>query len=421
MITFKAIVIPNNRRKDGTYPVKIRVTFKGVTRRLPTTMVCTASDLTRSLKIKNADILNKSDELIGQMRKVAMGLSPFDLENHDVDWVVDRIKQVLKGESFRLDFFEWADRAIEEKAETTRKSYITALNSFEMFLGTRSIDINDITRTLLLQYVEWCNKQPKMTYCPKTGSFKPSSKARINNRQASVNCIMLAHIFEKARDRYNDEDTGKILIPRQPFSKIEKTIPPSRGGQKNLGRDLMQRIISYETDDPVMRIALDVFIVSFGMMGSNMADLYGAEPFRSDTWEYNRSKTKNRRKDKSEMRVDLPEELLPHVARLRGKGPWWLNELHHLKSNKDDCTRKVNECLTKWCEANEVARFTFYAARHTWASLARKAGVEKATIDECLAHKGMFDMADIYAERDWEGMQKANRKVLDMFQWKRED
>lgn len=33
MITFKPIVIPGNRRKDGTYPVKIRVTFKGKTRR----------------------------------------------------------------------------------------------------------------------------------------------------------------------------------------------------------------------------------------------------------------------------------------------------------------------------------------------------------------------------------------------------
>lgn len=37
MITFKPIVIPGNRRKDGTYPVKIRVTFKGKSRRLAVT------------------------------------------------------------------------------------------------------------------------------------------------------------------------------------------------------------------------------------------------------------------------------------------------------------------------------------------------------------------------------------------------
>lgn len=27
MITFKAIIVPGNRRKDGTYPVNIRVTY----------------------------------------------------------------------------------------------------------------------------------------------------------------------------------------------------------------------------------------------------------------------------------------------------------------------------------------------------------------------------------------------------------
>ena len=68
MITFKAIIIPGNRRKDGTYPVNIRVTFKGKTRRLPTTLSVTQGDLSRSLKIKNATILNKTDALIAQMR-----------------------------------------------------------------------------------------------------------------------------------------------------------------------------------------------------------------------------------------------------------------------------------------------------------------------------------------------------------------
>lgn len=60
---------------------------------------------------------------------------------------------------------------------------------------------------------------------------------------------------------------------------------------------------------------------------------------------------------------------------------------------------------------------TFYAARHTWASLARKAGVEKATIDECLCHKGDFTLTDIYAERSWDLMTEANRKVLQLFSW----
>ena len=68
MITFKAIIIPNNRRKDGTYPVKIRVTFKGVVRRLPTTLVCYQQDITRSFKIKNATIIDKANELLCEIK-----------------------------------------------------------------------------------------------------------------------------------------------------------------------------------------------------------------------------------------------------------------------------------------------------------------------------------------------------------------
>ena len=64
MITFKPIIIPNNKRQDGKYPVKIRVYHNGKCRRLPTTLVCEAKDLTRSLKIKNPDILKKADVLI---------------------------------------------------------------------------------------------------------------------------------------------------------------------------------------------------------------------------------------------------------------------------------------------------------------------------------------------------------------------
>lgn len=419
MVTFKAIVIPNNRRKDGTYPVKIRVTFKGVTRRLPTTMVCRQADLTRSLRIKNADILNKTDELIGRMRRVVGGISPFDLEDHDVDWVVGRIRQTLSNESFHLDFFEWGEYVAGTKSEASSRVYTTALNSFARYLGKRSLDINEINRSMIMDFMAWKNEQPRMLYIRNKDILVPSSKAKMENRQASVNVAMLAHIFNAARERYNDEDSGRILIPRQPFSRIEKPMPPSRG-QKNLGQELMQRIIDSDTDDRNLRTALDIFILSFGTMGANMADLYNTPSFRGDTWIYNRQKTTTRRADRAEMRVTIQPELLPFVARLSGRGSHWLNVLQDYAAGKDWCTRRVNRYLKKWCETNGVPVFTFYAARHTWASLARKAGVEKATIDECLAHKGSFDIADIYAERSWDLLQEANRKVLDMFQWKRE-
>ena len=415
MITFKAIVISNNRRKDGTYPVKIRVTFKGVSRRLPTTLVCTSNDLTRSLKIKSATILNKSDELISRMRNAVKDLSPFDLDNKDVDWVVSNIKDSLTQEDFHLDFFEWSDRYILTKAETTRRAYSCALNTLERFLGRRSLDINDISRSLLLEFMDKVDGEKKMHYNVKTGQVEESKADKIPKGASTRHLAKLEHLFNAAKEKYNDEDSGRILIPRSPFSKITKVYPVSNG-QSNLGQELMQRIISSQVDNDVMRTALDIFIVSFGLMGANMADLYYAKPVKEE-WVYNRQKTSSRRADRAEMRVIIPEQLKPYLERLKGKGGWWLNRLHEFASSKDFATARVNRCLKKWCEDNEVEVFTFYAARHTFASLARKEGVDKSTIDDCLGHKGSFQVADIYAEKAWGLMQEANRKVLDLFTW----
>ena len=415
MITFKAIIIPGNKRKDGTYPVNIRVTFKGKVRRLATTLVCTPGDLTRTLKIKNATILNKSDALIARMRDAVKDLSPFDLESQDVDWVVRHIKDSLSQEEFHLDFFEWSDKYILTKTETTRRAYSCALNTLERFLGRRSLDINDISRSLLLDFMEKVDNAKKMRYNAKTGQVEESGVDKIPHGASTRHLAKLEHLFNAAKEKYNDEDSGRILIPRSPFSKIAKVYPVSNG-QGNLGQELMQRIISSQVDNGVMRTALDLFIVSFGLMGANMADLYFAKPVKEE-WVYNRQKTASRRADRAEMRVAIPEQLKPYLERLKGKGGWWLNRLHEFASSKDFATARVNRCLRTWCEANGVEVFTFYAARHTWASLARKEGVDKSTIDDALGHRGSFQVADIYAEKAWNLIREANEKVLALFTW----
>lgn len=415
MITFKAIIIPGNRRKDGTYPVNIRVTYKGKVRRLTTTLVCSQADLTRTLKIKNATILNRSDALIARMRDAVKDLSPFDLETEDVDWVVRHIKDALSREEFHLDFFEWSEKYIQGKTPTTRRAYACALNTLERFLGRREIDINDISRQMLLEFMEMVDNEPRMHYERKTGERVPSRSDKIPKAASTRHLAKLEHLFNAAKEKYNDEDSGRILIPRSPFSKITKVYPVSNG-QSNLGQELMQRIISSQVDNDVMRTALDMFIVSFGLMGANMADLYFAKPVKEE-WIYNRQKTSSRRADRAEMRVAIPEQLKPYLERLKGKGGWWLNRLHEFASSKDFATARVNRCLKKWCEDNEVEVFTFYAARHTWASLARKEGVDKSTIDDALGHKGSFQVADIYAEKAWGLIQEANRKVLSLFTW----
>lgn len=419
MITFKPIIIPNNKRQDGTYPVKIRVYFNGKNRRLPTTLVCEAKDLTRSLKIKNPDILNKAKDVILKMRKFTDDLTFSELEKRDVDWVINRIKDGMRGEDFSLDFFEWADKYLKTKKGSTRKAYDRALNALERFLGERVLDINDINKMMLLDFMEYVDAEPKMHYDRNSKTWEQTDKQKVAKAASSLHLMKLQHIFNAAKDRYNDEDSEQIRIPKSPFDTIRKVFPSGGKGQKALDRTVIQRMIVAQTDDPSVRTAIDAFLVSFALMGANLADMYFAIPFEGEEWMYNRIKTADRRDDKAEMRVTIPPQILPYLRRLQEgeNGAWWLPELHRLGAKKHTCNEKINDYLRRWQNQAGVEDFTFYAARHSWATIARSLGVDLAAVNDCLCHKDSLEMGRRYAPLTWEQKNQINKKVIDSFVW----
>lgn len=416
MITYKPVITLSGRRKDGTWPVKIRVTFKGVVRRLPTTLVCTEADITRSGKIKNATILQRAAELIATMREATADLSPFTLEGWDVDQVVDHIRAALTAQEFRLDFFEFADAYLVCKQGRTRHVYDTAFRTLERFLGCRRLDVNDITRDLLLRFVEFVDAEPMM-HRNRDGSYTPTQRTKPRGGASAALLGKLAHVFEQAKWRCNNEDTGRILIPRSPFDGLTKHYPPGKG-ERPLSVEEMQRIIDCKPEDWLAVLARAAFLLSFVTMGANLADLREARGPVGEVWTYNRLKTRERRADKAEVRVRLPavsSSLVASLGGLPGRSGWWLPELHRWK-DENTAVGMVNDGLRRVCDLARVEpSVTFYAGRKTFGTLARKLGVEKATIDDALAHVGDFRVTDIYAERNWELTWEALDKVLALF------
>lgn len=423
MPTFKPVVSAHQKRTDGSFNIKIRITHKRVSRWIPTNLTAYSYDLTRSLNLKNKDLEWKCNDLIRQMRAALSDVPTFVLEEQDVDWVVQRIKDKMSGKTFNLDFFTFAEEYLSiAKIPATQRNYHSALNSFKEYLGKEAIDINDITHAMVLGFKEWVDTTPKRSRVGKKRQEAQEDatpkRPKLPGGGSSSNQIMkLAHIYNKAKDKYNDEDAGLFLIPRNPFKNVPLSFPPSQTGQKALGQELMQRIISAEATGSD-RIALDTFILSFAMMGMNLCDLYASAPPKNGVVRYNRSKTRNRRADHAEMEVIVPREVAVVCSRLcSDDGPYWLAELHRRSPSAENTTSYINKLLKHWADKEGLPPFTFYAARKTWATLARRAGVEKATIDECLVHIGDLKMADIYIEKDYALINEANRKVMALFDW----
>ncbi|MBO4656160.1 MAG: phage integrase SAM-like domain-containing protein [Bacteroidales bacterium] len=408
MITYKPTIDKGGRRRDGTYPVKIRVIFKRQVRRLPTTLVCRDGDITRSGKIKNETINARAGELIDRMRSACSELSPFVLADWNIDELIDYIKRKLSNKKFSLDFFEFADEYINVKSKPTRKSYESALNAFTRYLGKRKCDINDISHRMMLDFVKWYEEQPAV-HLNQSGLYVATRRHKIKAGASSMYIAKLAHIFNAAKFQYNDEDAESIVIPRNPFYGFQKAYPESKG-QPPLDVEVIQRMIDAKPIVENERIALALFMLSFVTMGANMADLWAARPIVGDIWKYNRQKTG------APAQVKITEQARFYASALGGEGEWWLPQIHRWKSI-DSATINLNKSLRRWAEREGIESFTFYSARHTWATLARKLKVEKATVDEALTHKGEYRMADIYAERNWELSWEANRKVLALFRW----
>lgn len=414
--TFRPVVYAHHKRADGSFNVKINVYFNGKERRLPTNIYCTQADLTRSHHIKSNDILSKCNTLIVQMQEAIADISPFESEGKDVDWLVARIKAKLAAKTFRLDFFKWAELHLVGKEPSTRASYDSALNAFAMFRKSRELDINLISRKMVLDFVEWVESKPKM-YLDKSGVIKESGSRKAKGQTASRYVARLSAIFNAAKRKYNDEDEGLILISRSPFSNIEIEVAPVEG-QKPLPMELVQAIISDPADSSELaRFAFDMLIVSFALRGANFADLWLAKPPQGDVWIYRRAKTEKRAGIKAELIVEIPDCIKPHLARL-GAGTdkdIWLPALRKYK-NKDRVTAYVNRHLKVWCKANEIEEFSSYAVRKSWATFARRFE-DKAIVDEAIGHTGGSRMLDIYAEKPYDRYHELNRKVLALFEW----
>lgn len=417
--TFRPAVYAHHKRKDNTYNVKICVYFKGKERRLPTTIYCNKEHLTRTYHIKSQDILNKANELIRRMSSSISDLSIYDLDNKDVDWIVARIKAKLIAQTFRLDFFAFAEEYIANMNDGTRRTYVSALNAFARYLKRRSIDINEINKNIVVGFIEHLNKEPIVRMNRHTGEMFESKK-KINKRKgltASVYTSRLSAIFKAAKRKYNEEDEGLVLIPRSPFDNLEIKKPDS-DGEKPLPIEIVQQMISDKTTKFNHRYALDCLVVSFGMMGMNLADMFEAKPPKDGVLIYNRCKTMERRADNAEMRVDVPVEIQPYLQRL-GAGTnaqVWLPSLREKSKDRKLVTARVNRGIKSWCDANKIEPFTTYALRKTWATLGRKYE-DKAIADEAIAHTGGSRMLDIYAEKPWERYAELNRKVLALFEW----
>ena len=394
MATFKAMIKKGNKKADGTWNVVIRFTHKTKVRFIPTTLYITKKDITASYKIKNANILDRGNDIIKEYRNRLSELS-LEFNDIDIDTIVSYIRQ--KKENKGISFTDFAAKWIKESTIKGIKNYKTALNALCSFVGRDNILCEEINVKTMR-------------------AFENALKDRPRAQSLYPNCIKT--IFNAAREYYNDEDNDIIRIKHSldKYKPVEQNIAEKRA----LDVDMVRRIFALPYDNIRVKgkssrhdLALDCFRLSFCLMGMNSADLYYADRLEDNAIIYDRMKTKDRRRDKAEIQVKITDYIKPLVEKYKGKERVF--NFYERFTTMESFNRAINIGLKEIGKEIGIERLQFYAARHSMATIAvNDVKISKYIVNDMLNHTDQsLRVTELYIKKDFSHINEANVKLLD--------
>lgn len=413
MATFKAEVYAHQKKADGTYNIKIRVIHKQRKKYLATPWYVGKEDLTRSLKLKNQRYIDMVDDVIKRYRTICNNVGE-GLDSMTVEQVVELITRKKAEEHFSLDIVAYTRDYIQKLLDMGRtgnaKAYRVGINSLVRFVGRESVDIKEITVKFLNDWIRWIGCQGDN--CQKA------------KRAQSLYLAELRAMYNRAKREFNDEEAGVILIPYSPFAKVDiPKVPLTR--KRALTVEQLREFAKVPYSTILQRgcnrfnLAKDTFLLSFLLVGMNAVDLYNATEYKNGRITYQRTKTRNRRADGAEISIKVEPEAQALFNKYKDQTGERVFKFHRMYSSMEGFNVALCKGLKKIGNLLGIDDLEFYAARHSWATIATNdAEVDKYTVHTALNHvDGNMRITDIYIRKSWDSIDKANRKVQDIMNW----
>lgn len=409
MATFR-LTWRSRAKKDGTIPLRIRVNHKYTQAETGTIWCITEKDLNKKGEIKNREILDGFALLVAQWN---MRLKTINTASMTAKEILQYLTTEKKEETkWSLDIIKYAreqgQKLIDSGHVGTGKLRVSAVNSLVKFLGKESLEANELTGTMLNQWVEWIGKQPAI------------GKRKKGGRAASLYIAQMKAVYNQAKNEFNDEDMGVVRMPFNPFAKVkvEEPVPEKRSLTIEQLRALMAIPAQEKTLNgkaSCLNLAKDVFLLSFYLLGMNAADLFNCPQQDGERITYQRTKTRTRRKDHAEISILIPKEAMTLVEKYRGSRSTYFN-FSSRYSTVNTFSAALNKGLKEIGKLIKVPGLQFYAARHTWATIAyNDAKVDKGVVGDALNHvDAKASVTDRYIRKDWSRIDEANRKVIDL-------
>lgn len=198
--------------------------------------------------------------------------------------------------------------------------------------------------------------------------------------------------FVDIRTMYNIAiDENIVKVEHYPFRKFKIAKLQQETAKRAISKEDISRIIEYKTDNPLVQFAIDIFTFSYIMGGINFVDIstLTKENMMDNRLVYIRHKTKKL------IQLPLQDKAIELIEKYHDDGNPYLfpilkayhkteqqkfNRVHKIISNVNMRLKKIGK------ELGIPVTLTTYVARHSHATVLKKAGVATSIISESLGH-----------------------------------
>ncbi len=344
------------------------------------------------LAIRNNDrmdvLVSYREQIVRDMRRLEQIASKLEAEhNCSADAIVKRFVE-SSDEAYFFSFMESIIAQLRKlnKARTT-ETYTSTLSSFMKFRNGKDLPHDEITSDLMMEYEAW-----------------------LKGREISMNTIsfymrILRAVYNRAVERGLTENRNPF---KHVYTGIDKTV------KRALSWENIKRIKVLDLNGkPSLDLARNIFLFSFYTRGMSFVDIayLRKKDLQNGTLTYRRRKTgqqlfikwaKCMQEIIDKYPVNDTPYLLPIIKKEGNERSQYRNALHTINDN----LKKVAEL------AGLQTNLTLYAARHSWASIAKSRNIPISVISEGMGHDSESTTQIYLASLDNSLIDKANEMIL---------
>lgn len=372
------MLITRRQRKDGKYPVKIRICYLRKYKDFKTNHFFTKEEYDKANQPKPSKefkvIKVKLDALTAKMIQAANAIEDFSFKKFE-DVFYNRVKS--SSDIFPV-FQEYIDKEKNRGSIKNARNYNTAMNSFKKFRA--SISFYDVT-------VDFMEKYQKYMLSRSNGRSLTTISMYVRCLQAILNYAKSAGYLKKDFE--------------SPFGKGKYQIPASRKRKKALSLDTVESILNYQcTPFSLKDQAKDFWLFSYFCNGINVNDIIKLKFNNIDgkMLRFYRGKT-DRTAQSNKILISC--NLNKHIQKIITK--WGRSSKNQndyifkviektdndeqILKKKDLFSRSLNQYFKKICKALGITgNVTMVFARHSAATIMKQGGAKKQEISEALGH-----------------------------------